>query len=210
MTVPVGLSPPLTVAWSAMEVPTVALAGCWLVLIDGAGLTTRSPVPVLDLSLIFPAKNATTPPVSVPAASEVGTPDSVATPLLFVSATPANAPSRVNDTGTFASDCPLAEVTIAVKVAFPPTDAVPETPVRTDNSRWSVRWGGKPWAVATERATTPLGPKIPVESRIAASKALIALVIRVAASELLLSLAIALPVLIRLATAWSTVLENLG
>ena len=37
VTVPVGLSPPLTVALSAMEVPTVALAGCWLVLIVGRG-----------------------------------------------------------------------------------------------------------------------------------------------------------------------------
>ena len=35
MTVPVGLSPPLTVALSAIDVPTVALAGCWLVLIVG-------------------------------------------------------------------------------------------------------------------------------------------------------------------------------
>ena len=37
MTVPVGLYPPLTVALSAIEVPTVALAGCWLVLIVGRG-----------------------------------------------------------------------------------------------------------------------------------------------------------------------------
>ena len=35
VTVPVGLSPPLTVALSAIDVPTVALAGCWLVLIVG-------------------------------------------------------------------------------------------------------------------------------------------------------------------------------
>ena len=35
MTVPVGLYPPLTVALSAIELPTVALAGCWLVLIVG-------------------------------------------------------------------------------------------------------------------------------------------------------------------------------
>ena len=35
MTVPVGLNPPLTVALSAIEVPTVAMAGCWLVLIVG-------------------------------------------------------------------------------------------------------------------------------------------------------------------------------
>jgi hypothetical protein len=35
------MSPPLTVAWSAIDVPTVALAGCWLVVIVGlAGLTT--------------------------------------------------------------------------------------------------------------------------------------------------------------------------
>jgi hypothetical protein len=35
VTVPVGLSPPDTVALSAIEDPTVADAGCWLVLIDG-------------------------------------------------------------------------------------------------------------------------------------------------------------------------------
>ena len=38
MTVPVGLYPRLTVAVSAIEVPTVALAGCWLVLIAGLAL----------------------------------------------------------------------------------------------------------------------------------------------------------------------------
>ncbi len=38
MTVPVGLSPAATVALSAIELPTIAVAGCWLVLIDG--LTT--------------------------------------------------------------------------------------------------------------------------------------------------------------------------
>ena len=37
MTVPVGLYPPLTVALSAIEVPTVAVAGCWVVLIVGRG-----------------------------------------------------------------------------------------------------------------------------------------------------------------------------
>jgi hypothetical protein len=35
VTVPVGLSPPDTVALSAIELPTVADAGCWVVLIDG-------------------------------------------------------------------------------------------------------------------------------------------------------------------------------
>ena len=35
VTVPVGLSPPDTVALSAIEDPTVADAGCWLVPIDG-------------------------------------------------------------------------------------------------------------------------------------------------------------------------------
>src|SRR6516165_10370925 len=40
VTVPVGLKPPLTVALSAMDVPTVAVDGCWVVLIDGvAGVT---------------------------------------------------------------------------------------------------------------------------------------------------------------------------
>ena len=35
VTVPVGLSPPDTVALSAIELPTVADAGSWVVLIDG-------------------------------------------------------------------------------------------------------------------------------------------------------------------------------
>ncbi len=38
MTVPVGLYPPLTVTLSAMELPTVVLAGCCVVLIDGVAL----------------------------------------------------------------------------------------------------------------------------------------------------------------------------
>ena len=45
VTVPVGLFPPETVALSAIEVPTVADAGCWLVVIDGdaAVIVTGSP-----------------------------------------------------------------------------------------------------------------------------------------------------------------------
>jgi hypothetical protein len=39
VTVPVGLLPPLTVAWSAMDVPTVALGGSCCVLIDGVART---------------------------------------------------------------------------------------------------------------------------------------------------------------------------
>ena len=35
VTVPVGLSPPKTVAWSAIVDPTVADAGCWTVVIVG-------------------------------------------------------------------------------------------------------------------------------------------------------------------------------
>ncbi len=35
VTVPVGLLPPVRVAESEMEAPTVALAGCWLVLMLG-------------------------------------------------------------------------------------------------------------------------------------------------------------------------------
>ena len=58
MTVPVGLFPPLTVALSAIEVPTVAVAGCWLVLIVGlAGVmvTGSAAVPLLtDLLLELP------------------------------------------------------------------------------------------------------------------------------------------------------------
>ena len=56
MTVPVGLYPPLTVALSAIEVPTVALAGCWLVLIVGlAGLmvTGSAAVPLVTESLLL-------------------------------------------------------------------------------------------------------------------------------------------------------------
>ena len=41
VTVPVGLKPPDTVALSAIELPTVAVAGCWLVLIDGRGRGDR-------------------------------------------------------------------------------------------------------------------------------------------------------------------------
>ena len=48
VTVPVGLLPPETVALSAIEVPTVADAGCWLVVIDGAAavIVTGSAVAV--------------------------------------------------------------------------------------------------------------------------------------------------------------------
>ncbi len=56
VTVPVGLSPPLTVALSAMEVPTVALAGCWLVLMVGVAalMTTGSEaVPLLTALLLL-------------------------------------------------------------------------------------------------------------------------------------------------------------
>ena len=58
MTVPVGLFPPLTIALSAIEVPTVAVGGCWLVLIVGlAGVmvTGSAAVPLLtDLLLLSP------------------------------------------------------------------------------------------------------------------------------------------------------------
>ena len=58
MTVPVGLNPPLTVAWSAIEVPTVAVAGCWLVVIDGVAgviVTGSAAVPLLtELLLLLP------------------------------------------------------------------------------------------------------------------------------------------------------------
>ena len=58
MTVPVGLNPPLTVAWSAIELPTVALAGCWLVLIAGVAgviVTGSQAVPlVTGLLLLSP------------------------------------------------------------------------------------------------------------------------------------------------------------
>ena len=56
MTVPVGLYPPLTVALSAIELPTVAVAGCWLVLIVGlAGVmvTGSAAVPLLTEALLL-------------------------------------------------------------------------------------------------------------------------------------------------------------
>ena len=58
VTVPVGLSPPVTVAWSAIEEPTVAVAGCWLVVIDGwammAVITTGSrAVPLVTALLLL-------------------------------------------------------------------------------------------------------------------------------------------------------------
>ena len=40
VTVPVGLSPPVTVALSAIEEPTVAVAGCWAVAIAGVAAAT--------------------------------------------------------------------------------------------------------------------------------------------------------------------------
>ena len=46
MTVPVGLSPPVTVAWSAMDEPTMGPAGCWVVAIVGvAGMTDSDSLP---------------------------------------------------------------------------------------------------------------------------------------------------------------------
>ena len=56
MTVPVGLYPPLTVALSAIEVPTVAVAGCWVVLIAGVAgvmVTGSAAVPLLTVSLLL-------------------------------------------------------------------------------------------------------------------------------------------------------------
>ena len=56
VTVPVGLSPPLTVALSAIEVPTVALAGCWLVLIVGVAevmVTGSRAVPLVTAALLL-------------------------------------------------------------------------------------------------------------------------------------------------------------
>src|SRR6516165_9937437 len=42
VTVPVGLKPPVTVALSAMAVPTGALAGCWVVVMAGVGKLTTT------------------------------------------------------------------------------------------------------------------------------------------------------------------------
>ncbi len=52
---PVGLYPPLTVALSAIDVPTVALAGCWLVVIVGLAcvMLTGSEAAGLLTDLLF-------------------------------------------------------------------------------------------------------------------------------------------------------------
>ena len=54
ITVPVGFSPPLTVALSATELPAVAVAGCWAVAIAGvAAVTVIVPeVPVTELVVV--------------------------------------------------------------------------------------------------------------------------------------------------------------
>ena len=55
MTVPVGLKP-VTVAWSAIAVPTVAEAGSWLVLMNAGVETTcsgSSATPLLMESLLL-------------------------------------------------------------------------------------------------------------------------------------------------------------
>ena len=56
MTVPLGLKPPLTVAWSAMELPTVAEAGCGLVLIIGLAMVivNASGTPMIDANWEVP------------------------------------------------------------------------------------------------------------------------------------------------------------
>src|SRR5437868_1398497 len=68
--VPVGLKPPVTVALSAMLLPTTAVGGCWLVLIAGlAGvrITGSRAVPLVTaLVLLWPLLVATQ--VSVPVA----------------------------------------------------------------------------------------------------------------------------------------------
>ena len=60
--------------------------------------TAKSPVASLEMYVMSPAKLATIAPVSVPAASLVTTPVSVATPSLLVKAWPANDPSSVKST----------------------------------------------------------------------------------------------------------------
>jgi hypothetical protein len=55
VTVPLGLYPPLTVALSAIDVPTAALAGCWLVLIVGVTdvtVTGSRAVPLVTNGLV--------------------------------------------------------------------------------------------------------------------------------------------------------------
>src|SRR5271165_3207817 len=49
VTVPVGLKPPLTVALSAIELPTMADAGCWLVFMLGVAAVTVTGSEVVPL-----------------------------------------------------------------------------------------------------------------------------------------------------------------
>ncbi len=56
VTVPVGLSPPDTVALSAIELPTGADAGCWVVLIEGEAAvidTGSAAAPLLTALLLL-------------------------------------------------------------------------------------------------------------------------------------------------------------
>ena len=56
MTVPVGLTPPLTVAVSVIGVPTWRWSGCWLVLIVGVAVvmvTGSLAVPLVTEALLL-------------------------------------------------------------------------------------------------------------------------------------------------------------
>ena len=77
--------------------------------------------------------------------------ETVATPLLSVTETPANAPSRVKDTGTPEMTWPLAVVRVAVSVAGPARGAVPDTLVKLDAGRVICQVGRKALSRKTRR-----------------------------------------------------------
>src|SRR4051794_13154411 len=110
---------------------------------------------------MFPGKLATTPALSVPTASLVGAPASVATPLLSVTATPAKAPSSVKLIIAPAMPWPdPGEVRVALSVAAPPEVAVPETLLILEPACGIVGFGGKP-SYANAPLTGPFDPNTP-------------------------------------------------
>ena len=91
--------------------------------VEAFSATTRSPVPLAEVKSVAPAKVAPTAPAWVAA-----TFSSVATPLLLVVAEPTEVPSTVKLTVWFARPWfVVEEVRVAVKIAVPPTGALPAT-----------------------------------------------------------------------------------
>ena len=94
----------------------------------GAVVTVKFPEAVPEpASSVSPANVATTAEVSTPTAELSEMPVTVATPLEFVTALPAEVPSRVNDTILPGTVAPEELSRVATKVAGPPNAAVPET-----------------------------------------------------------------------------------